>query len=104
MEHKNCENVSFLGKGGSLTLPSSTLSRQVLRKSCPSSQGDRHYITVSCFVLSGCTLLEAWSFLKRKQVVDLIKRGKMVGVEGGKTVVGMYGVREESVVVSFLHK
>lgn len=55
---------------------------------------------MSHFVLPGCHLLEACSFLERKQRgVNLGERGGGVGlgVVGDETVVGMYYMTEESV-------
>lgn len=53
---------------------------------------------LSCFVMFGCYLLEACSFLKRSQGgADLRRRGglwALGGVEGGETMVGNYCMRE----------
>jgi hypothetical protein len=57
------------------------------------------HLILSYFVISGCDLLEPYSFVTRDtRGVDL--EGKengenLGGVEGGKTIVGMYYMRKE---------
>ena len=56
-------------------------------------------LIVSCFVVFGCCLLEACSFLEGNQCgveVDLrVNRVELGEVGGGETVVEMYCIREE---------
>lgn len=58
------------------------------------------FVLLYFFVLFGCCLWDACSFLKGdREGVDPEKRGgggELVGVEGGETVVGIYYRREES--------
>jgi hypothetical protein len=52
---------------------------------------------VSCFVVFGCCLSDAYSFLKRKWRESRSGGWEIEGVEEGKTVVRMYCMKEESI-------